>query len=421
MFINIRIACGDKLETGNLVSFRELCPEITGTRYSTHVLHSYPAQLIPQIPYYFLHTICKNEKETTVLDPFCGAGTVLVEAMHNGQNSIGIDINPLAALIAKVRTTIICKEKLETSLEHLTSLFNELNEDETEEPTFENIDYWFDKKNKQALSKIKHCISEISNRDVSDFFKVIFSSIIKDVSKADPRIYVPVLPKEEYKVDTPDPWLLFTTRAKNGINAMMEFSDLVHDPKISCNVVCADIKNLDLTYDNVDLIITSPPYINAQKYVRSMRLEAYWLGYDKNDQLEINKETIGTERIFREYYSEFHKTGINQLDYLLKKVYAKDKTRAGIASKYFIEMRTVLEKLFAVLNSKGRFVLVVGSNTVTKNVINTNRFLLDMSKDIGFSVERIMIDKIISRGLMTRRNKTANIIDNEWVIQMRKA
>jgi hypothetical protein len=44
-----------------------------------------------------------------------------------------------------------------------------------------------------------------------------------------------------------------------------------------------------------------------------------------------------------------------------------------------------------------------------------------MSKDIGFSVERIMIDKIISRGLMTRRNKTANIIDNEWVIQMRKA
>jgi DNA modification methylase len=355
-----------------------------------------------------------------VLDPFCGAGTVLVEAMHNGQNSIGIDINPLAALIAKVRTTVIPKEELEAGLDNLVKSFNETNADETEEPVFQNIDYWFDNETKHELSKIKFCIDKIAKGDVSDFFKVIFSSMIKDVSKADPRIYVPVLPKKKYKVNTPNPWRLFNARARNGISAMERFSKLIGDRKISCEVVCADLKNYDLPHEEFDLIITSPPYICAQRYVRSTRLEAYWLGYDRNYQLETNKETIGTERIFLEYYSEFHKTGNRELDFVLKKIYAKNRLRASIASKYFTEMRDILENLYMALKVNGRFVLIVGSNTVVKNLVNTNKILMDMSKKIGFSVERIMVDKIISRGLMTRRNKTANIIDDEWVIQMRK-
>ena len=408
------------MEAKNLVSFRELCPEIIGTRYSTHLLHSYPAQLIPQIPYYFLHEVSKKKRQISVLDPFCGAGTVLVEAMHNGQNSIGIDINPLAALIAKVRTTVIPKEELEAGLDNLVKSFNETNADETEEPVFQNIDYWFDNETKHELSKIKFCIDKIAKGDVSDFFKVIFSSMIKDVSKADPRIYVPVLPKKKYKVNTPNPWRLFNARARNGISAMERFSKLIGDRKISCEVVCADLKNYDLPHEEFDLIITSPPYICAQRYVRSTRLEAYWLGYDRNYQLETNKETIGTERIFLEYYSEFHKTGNRELDFVLKKIYAKNRLRASIASKYFTEMRDILENLYMALKVNGRFVLIVGSNTVVKNLVNTNKILMDMSKKIGFSVERIMVDKIISRGLMTRRNKTANIIDDEWVIQMRK-
>jgi len=116
-----------------------------------------------------------------------------------------------------------------------------------------------------------------------------------------------------------------------------------------------------------------------------------------------------------------HRTGLQDLDRILRKIYTKNRERAGIASKYFVEMKAVLRKIFAILSPKGILILVVGSNTVTNYRLKTFKFLMNMCEDIGFSVERIMMDRISSRGLMTRRNKTAGMIDCEWVIQMRKA
>jgi len=344
----------------------------------------------------------------------------MVEAMHKGWNSVGVDINPVAALTAKVKTTAIRKEVLEEELESITDLFNELKGDEVELPEFQNRDYWFNKRNAQILAKIKDCISAISDRDIADFYKVVFSSIIKDSSNADPRIYVPVLPRAEYRVDVPDPWHLFIAKARKNIKSLGEFSKTISNPKTSCDVYCEDIMDFEVDLPNVDLVISSPPYISAQKYVRSTRLEAYWLGYDKNKQLETNKKSIGTEMVSKRYIAEMHCTGLRDLDCILRKIYEKNRERAGVTSKYFIEMKTVLKKIFSMLGPKGIFVLVVGSNTVVNYKLKTFKFLMDMCEVVGFSVERIMIDRIISRGLMTRRNKTAGMIDHEYVIQMRK-
>ena len=67
-----------------------------------HKVHSYTAKLIPQIPKFLIQNFSK--KNETVLDPFCGSGTTLIEANILQRNAIGIDINPLAVLISKVRT-----------------------------------------------------------------------------------------------------------------------------------------------------------------------------------------------------------------------------------------------------------------------------------------------------------------------------
>jgi len=75
------------------------------TQYLTHTFHSYPARFIPQIPLTFIKLF--TEERGIVLDPFCGCGTTLVESFLNNRNSIGNDFNPLAALISKVKTTLI--------------------------------------------------------------------------------------------------------------------------------------------------------------------------------------------------------------------------------------------------------------------------------------------------------------------------
>ncbi len=212
------------LENKNLVSFREMCPEVGGTRYSTHGLYPYPAKLIPHIPYYFLSQIRRKSSDSKVLDPFCGTGTVMVEALHNGWNSVGIEINPVTALVAKVKTTTLSIAELEKTYNFLKESCKVEKDKDCALPSFENLGFWFTKRTIIELAKINECIQTIDNDAIRDFFKVTFASIIKDASRADSKIYVPVLPKKGLRKRKPNPWTLFRSNAEANIRSMQEFS-----------------------------------------------------------------------------------------------------------------------------------------------------------------------------------------------------
>ena len=86
------------------VNFRSLVPELSKLERYTHLIHSYPAKLLANIPFYFFATDELCPQEETVLDPFCGTGTVLLEAALSGRTALGADANPLAELITNVKT-----------------------------------------------------------------------------------------------------------------------------------------------------------------------------------------------------------------------------------------------------------------------------------------------------------------------------
>ena len=73
------------------------------TKQYTHCFHPYPAMMIPQVAGRIIDEFGEGAK--LLFDPYCGTGTSLVEANIRGINAIGTDINPLARLIAKVKTT----------------------------------------------------------------------------------------------------------------------------------------------------------------------------------------------------------------------------------------------------------------------------------------------------------------------------
>ena len=73
-----------------------------------HGLHKYPAKFIPQLPSWALR-YSVSTRGMTILDPFCGSGTTLVEAGLLGNCAIGFDVNPLAALISRAKTAIFAK------------------------------------------------------------------------------------------------------------------------------------------------------------------------------------------------------------------------------------------------------------------------------------------------------------------------
>jgi hypothetical protein len=80
------------------------------TQYLTHTFHSYPARFIPQIPNTFIQLF--TQEGDTVLDPFMGCGTTLVEAMLLKRKAVGVDMNPLACLISKAKTTAVSQQDL---------------------------------------------------------------------------------------------------------------------------------------------------------------------------------------------------------------------------------------------------------------------------------------------------------------------
>ena len=168
------------------------------TRYATHGYHPYSAKYIPQIPNYLLQNF--SEKNDSILDNFMGSGTTLVESKILGRNAIGVDINPLACLITKVKTTNLKNSHLKEISDISISMKKDINnvrgnitllnfEDksiEIDERIIEslhpNISKWFHENVIHELFVIKHKIDSLENKDIKDFLLIAFSSILRSVS-----------------------------------------------------------------------------------------------------------------------------------------------------------------------------------------------------------------------------------------------
>jgi hypothetical protein len=184
------------------VSFRDLVPQMCSSNRFTHQIHPYPAKLLPNIPYFLLYTECFCSQEGVVLDPFCGTGTVLLEAVLSGRNAFGADSNPIARLISSVKSNYINPKYLQSELERLVNNVND-NKDEPI-PDFPNRDYWFSAHVQRQINNLLNSIRNIKEQAVRRFFLVCLSNIIKRVSYADPRIYVPVKLNPNRFADKPD-------------------------------------------------------------------------------------------------------------------------------------------------------------------------------------------------------------------------
>lgn len=172
------------------INFRQLVPELNNNERYSHLIHPYPAKLLSNIPYYFLSSNYFCPKEGLVLDPFCGTGTVMLEANISGRSAIGADANPLAVLIAQVKTTYIPADKLHQTLKSILIRAQRCKKDTTENQ--EIIQRWFSSSTITQLIHLEESISEVKSCEERKFFLLCFSNLIKKVSFADPSISVPV-------------------------------------------------------------------------------------------------------------------------------------------------------------------------------------------------------------------------------------
>lgn len=415
------------------VSFRDLNPDLNNSDRSTHLIHTYPAKLLPHIPHIFLNNKIFSKKGDLVLDPFCGSGTVLLEALLSGKKAAGIDSNPLARLITRVKTRKYDTRNLRKVLQQIKLTFEST---ETEEiPNVINVDHWFFKEIQRSLGKLYWNIKRIEEEKTQDFFLLCLSNCVKKVSLADPRVSVPVrLRYDQYKAGHP---LKEKTRKRLenlkevnvldkfyqiAIENINRFDKLDFDNQLSAEIIGKDARKIkDGLNNSVDLILTSPPYGGAQKYIRASSLNLGWMGeLEKSTLVSFERDSIGREHYSTYEYQELIKTGLDIADSKLQQIREINPLRAHISAKYLIEMRQSFKEMYRILKEGGYFILIAANNQVCGQEFETQHFLRKICEEIGFHVTLELVDDIKSYGLMTKRNKTASVITREWVVVFKK-
>lgn len=418
------------------VNFRDLVKESNQTDRATHIIHTYPAKLIFCIPYFFLNNNYFGKSGDSVLDPFCGSGTVLLESILSNKRAFGSDANPLARLITKVKTSNYSIEELKESQKKIDVYINSSPRLNRKYPDVVNIDYWFLPKVKKQLLRILDGINIIEEKSLRDFFLLCFSNCIKKVSLADNRVSVPVrikvdsFPKEHPQrkkniaklesLKKIDVYKKFNEIVENNIKRF-EIKKLNFSNNYTATIVSNDARNLNLKNQSIDLIISSPPYAGAQKYIRSSSLNICWteLANAKNLRF-LDSKNIGRENYRRKEYIKLIQTGIPEADDLLKIIYKQNSLRAHIAANYLIEMEQAIKEAYRVLKKDKFFVLIAANNQICGYEFKTQEYLRQIAESIGFETTCRLIDNIKSYGLMTKRNKTASIITCEWVLILKK-
>lgn len=392
--------------------------------YCTHTIHKYPAKFIPHIPKWAISKYLKGERKL-VLNPFCGSGTTLVESILNSHDCVGIDIDPLAVMISKVKTTLISPQKIVKTRNEVINLIDEPT-DHLFRPKIKTLEHWFNDNAIQELGLLRSIIEEYKNdKDIYEFLIVTFSSIIRKVSNADDQSQKTYVSHTNKK--TPPPAIpTFIKRLELYSDRLIRLSQIIEKRnKILIKINDAReltplLKKNDLT--EVDLAITSPPYIKAIDYIYNQMAEYFWIGdiFGLETQKKQNirkKNYLGTKQVHAATYKKkIPETDIDEIDSLVLKIADKDRKHAYIVAKFFVDMEKNFEEVKNVLNENSHYIMVIGNNSVSDYYVPSHKFLIRCAERAGFKYSNHFRYNIRNRYMRFPRKGRGGIIKEDWVL-----
>lgn len=423
------------------INIRSLTTNVDVNEKKLHNIHKYPAKLTYRIANLFVNNSILSNEGDVLFDPFMGSGTTLLEGIKAGRNVIGIDANPLAYLISKVKTGKFRKSALTN---YLNFLKNNRYKNIEKAEIISELKIWFLPQIYQELMTIEKSIAKIKNKKYKEFFMLCFSQLLHKVSNADPRINVPVLLRSNKYVNEKqakavrnrltaltnlDVHSMFEQQVKENIEIVAEY----HRTKdVWVELLCRDINDsLDSIKNSlvkrgrnsIDLIITSPPYAGAQKYIRASRINLLWLGHSKIQIQDYDKKTIGRETVSKTdklMVDATATTATTMAGKVIERIKRKNLTRATIAYHYIKEMTNAFAVVEKSLKRGGYLVLIVGDNTICGLKFKNHLYLNEILEKLGLRLLTILEDRIQSFGMMTKRNKNAGIIKKEYILIYKK-
>lgn len=395
-------------------------------RNGMHSFHRYFGKLIPAIPGFAIRNFTKEGDH--VLDSFCGSGTTLLESKILNRNAYGVDLNPLAALVAKIKTKKLNKDKLLTAYDELKRAIDKDRKSyvKADEPYCVNIDHWFKDFVKRDLLKLRRHILELPAGDIKNFFLGCFSAFLRGVSNADPQHVFPGYSKRMRALDANGGRKInvidsFDKAARKRI----QYLDSIPSNDATVKVYVGDSRSLPSKIEKVNLVVVNPPYISSIRYLETMKIEMGWLGFinDQKEYLGLDKEVIGTERFYKHDFESIEKTELPKLNRQVNRLLDKGQNKmAKVVSQYFIDMKESIAEMHRVLKNGGHLVFKISDSEVRGEMIPTHEYFTDISNGLGMKTLACFQDKINenSRSLLTARNSYSGIMTHDWILIFEK-
>ncbi len=368
------------------------------TGHPRHALHAFAAKFPPQLPAWFIEGLTQHGD--VVLDPFMGSGTTVLEASILGRKAMGIDIDPLAVLMARTKVASLDPQRIEilgsTVITQATARMTALHRLDAQlasrfsDPKDRDfINYWFLPHTAQELEALIAEIESIEEPQYRQFFLIVFSSIIvtksggvsraRDLAHSRPHRVDAKIPRSA--IDS------FNRRLKKLLQTWAPIA-ISYPPSIAQE----DIRSLSSPDEYVDLIVTSPPYANAIDYVRANKFSLIWMGQSLKDLALLRANYIGTERHKLYDWTAFP----GRVQKILSTLDNKDHAKAGLLGQYFADMRSAMVAMFRVLKTGKAAFVVVGTSTMRGIDVNTPHSLASIAETVGFVV-RGVIERSLDR------------------------
>lgn len=404
------------------------------TRKYTHAIHLYPARMHPEIAKTIIVKYANSK--SLVLDPFMGSGGVLLESILQGNDAIGVDINPFAVLLSKVKTEPIGQDLNKVLHGVLLRVSRDLK-NKKHYPDLIPTDYavkgWHQPKVLKTMTVLKHHIYKISDQDVADFFKICFALTIRKTSyQRNGSWKLHRIPDEQRRLIRTEPAKVFASICKNNINRMNDF--VAAKPSGIAQSILGDSRDLQTSLNNnkVDLVITSPPYgdhSTTVAYGQFSRHPAHWL--DMENDLVMNVDRVG---LGGRAYDNMDDLGSDTLNKTLNKIHRNDikmtkgKTpcRDKDAYAFFYDLDKCLDQVSQNMSSKRSYAcFVVANRTVRRVVVPTDKILGELAKKYGFKKEFIACRDIPNKLMPSKNapentvNKVGNTMTQEAIIVLR--
>lgn len=388
------------------VVFRDLI-DLPSTTHATFGIYRYPAKFIPHVIYYILQNYAKPGIK--VFDPFGGCGTVGIASSIYGCDYELWDLNPMLKVLhstAIMKPIDVDQNKIISEIKSCKKKFI---------PKWSRHTYWFPAEYLRFLYKVWGYYHSLPENKIKLFLTVPLLKTTRHFSYDDmQRQKLSKSSRSEERVhkilkgDWEKSFFRMLDKEMEKLSkSINEYWSL--NPKKTKHTIKCGIDTLSESLkEKMNILITSPPYLQSQEYIRQAKLDLFWLGHTEEEVRKLSRFEIPYGKIKPcKIYSKTYEGCRKKL---------KEKHIQNVFDKYFWGILGAFTRLQEDITDY--MFLFVGHTSTRGHKIPLDTIFIEHLERFGWKHETTFVDKIVSRRLFSyKQNPASKIKDKRTAVE----